>query len=248
MTVRFGGTVTDYTLDLHGGPLGQSSFLVWANPTFTVAASLFTVTGEPIGNVVTSRTSGVYEFDAPDGTTVLWTRDTSGAPVALTPRSDLQLAAKLNDLITHNPDLLAALAALVQSTANIATAKPLGSSKYPNDEGFLGDADGIPSVVGFDKQGGPADAMMDGLELKGMLRAVGTGTGFALGDAAGVRTAIGFDDTGQLDDIAKWAIVNLIGIYVGPDQPFVWPGGAVAWFRTDASRTTILETSMEVDS
>ncbi|NLP82575.1 hypothetical protein HF576_01815 [Microbacterium sp. CFH 90308] len=121
------------------------------------------------------------------------------------------------------------------ATRDVSTSLPV-APEFPDDEGFLGDADGRPSKVGFDVDGEIAEATMRSAHGKGMPRLTviddGDG-GFYLADAEGNRYALGFDSTGQFDTTTKWALANLLHSYTGPDQPFVWPGNFILWQRVD---------------
>lgn len=143
--------------------------------------------------------------------------------------------AAFDQLIQGNPQVLAALAALVQSDANLATSQIQAHTTYAHDVAFIGDKDHIPSKVGFDDHGEIAEATMVSAQGKGMARVIASGNGVVLVDSTGKRFALGFGPTGQFDDITKWALVNLVHSYVGPDRPFVWPGNFVEWTQTDSA-------------
>lgn len=122
-------------------------------------------------------------------------------------------------------------AALNEQSANFARSVSFLSPD--SDEGFLGDATGRPSKVGFDVEGEIASATMLSAHKKGMpLASPGPG-GLRFQDTAGNESWLGWDAAGAPDAIAKQAIINTLHAYTGPDRPFVWPGNYVVWTRTD---------------
>lgn len=148
--------------------------------------------------------------------------------------------ALITAAIAADPTLAAnVIAAADAAVADALAAESIVTSapfvpEFDDDEGFLADEGGVPSRVGFDVQGEIAEATMRSAFGKGMPRVVaGAGGGARMVDALGRNFALGFDAQGQFDEITKWALVNLLHWYVGPDRPFVWPGGHVIWVRTD---------------
>jgi hypothetical protein len=94
VTAWFGGTVADFTVNAANQIVPSGSFPVWTNKACTVLATgLVNEDGgaSPDGLVI-ARASGVYVVGAPDGTSVLWTKDSTGKAVALLPRPDLTYA------------------------------------------------------------------------------------------------------------------------------------------------------------
>lgn len=129
-----------------------------------------------------------------------------------------------------------AVAAALQNT-NLATSKTFLATD--DDEGFIGDAQGKPSRVGFDKYGEIATATILSAHGKGVPLAFPGAGGLRIQDENGRQSWLGWDKTGAPDEIAKQALINTLHAYTGPDRPFVWPGNYVVWTRTDETGTPL---------
>lgn len=109
-------------------------------------------------------------------------------------------------------------------------------AEFENDEAFLGDQDGTPSKVGFDRDGEIAEATMRSAFGKGMPRtSEATGSEIAIGDEEGNPSWMQAGVDGLPTSAAKWAIVNAVGAYTGPSQPFAYPGRLIIWTVTDTN-------------
>lgn len=151
--------------------------------------------------------------------------------------ADAILTAAISADPTLAANVTAAATEAVQdalAAGNVATSEPVPGVTM-NGIAFLADALGVLSKIGFDENGEVAEETMQSAEGKGMPRVVASGSGFRFVDQNGRHYALGFDGTGQFDEIAKWAFVNLIHRYTGPDRPFVYPSNFVYWERTDAN-------------
>lgn len=92
MSVRFGGTIADFTSTPGGVVQAGSPFPAYYDKGVTPAALTdpnSTPVNAAIGNQITSNAAGYFEVDAPDGTKVLYTPDGRGGWVAIPPRADL---------------------------------------------------------------------------------------------------------------------------------------------------------------
>lgn len=160
-------------------------------------------------------------------------------PVHQYPKVAREMGERVAEILAGDimPDGMAAVAgeavAAAMADTNLATSRTFLATD--DDEGFMGDATGRPSKVGFDKFGEIASATMLSAHGKGMPLAVPGAGGLRLQDAAGRDSWIGWDAAGAPDEIAKQSLINTLHAYTGPDRPFVWPGNYVVWTRTDAA-------------
>lgn len=158
-------------------------------------------------------------------------------PIHLYPEVARQMGERVAQILAGDimPEGMAAVAgeavAAALANTNLATSQTFLATD--DDEGFIGDAKGRPSKVGFDKYGEIAAATMLSAHDKGMPLATPGAGGLRIQDAAGRQSWLGWDKTGAPDEIAKQALINTMHAYTGPERPFVWPGNYVVWTRTD---------------
>ena len=115
----------------------------------------------------------------------------------------------------------------------LITTEPVGF------EGAVGDADGRPSWLRYDTQGLPTPYVADALETVGVPHVEGSEDGLTIAGEDGTPTWLSATGEGGPDAHALTWLANALHVYVGPDEPEVFPGGWIVWTRTDATGTPI---------
>lgn len=110
---------------------------------------------------------------------------------------------------------------------------PLITTTDPGFEGAVGDAEGRPSWLQYDTQGLPTSYVADALEMVGVPHAEDAGDGLTIAGEDGTPTWLSATGEGGPDGHALTWLANALHVYVGPDEPEVYPGGWIVWTRTD---------------
>lgn len=116
---------------------------------------------------------------------------------------------------------------------------PLITTTDPGFEGAVGDAEGRPSWLRYDRQGLPTSYVADALETVGVPHAEDAGDGLTIAGEDGTPTWLSATGEGGPDSTALTWLANTLHVHVGPDEPEVYPGGWIVWTRTDATGTPI---------
>lgn len=131
-----------------------------------------------------------------------------------------------------DPKVIADIETRAKSAVSTTTSDPVF-------EGAVGDADGRPSWMRYDKTGLPTPDVADALETVGVPHAEDSGDGLTIAGEDGTPTWLSTTGEGGPDSRALTWLANALHCHVGPDEPEVFPGGWIVWTRTDATGNPI---------
>ncbi|MBF4549227.1 hypothetical protein [Pseudoclavibacter sp. VKM Ac-2888] len=128
----------------------------------------------------------------------------------------------------------------VESAGILTESKLYGPQDEETDYRFVfKTTNNTKTFVRFNAAGNLAPSGMRMLNSAGMpYFTPGPDGGFQMRTWAGNDTWFGVGADGMPTVIAKWALVNTIGLYGGPDLPFPYPGKTILWLRPDPESST----------